>query len=80
MNKIVAVLPNTVLDQARRTCNKLSEMIDKKEFKTILTDSDAACSINVGFAEAKKDLPFEHLIKEAESKIEDVCFLSRSEE
>lgn len=80
MNKIIAVLPNTEIDQARKTCEKLSRMIDKEKFKSILEDSDAACSINVGFAEAKKELQFEHLVKEAESKIEDVCFLSRTEE
>lgn len=80
MNKIIAVLPNTEIDQARKTCDKLSRMIDKGEFNSILAESDAACSINVGFAEAKKELQFEHLVKEAESKIEDVCFLSRTEE
>ncbi|MFC1495368.1 ATP-binding cassette domain-containing protein [Thermodesulfobacteriota bacterium] len=79
LNKIIAVLPNTNIDQAKKTCDKLSKLIDKNEIKAVLADSDAACSINVGFAEAKKDLHFENLIKEAESKIEDVCFLSRTE-
>lgn len=80
MNKIIAVLPNTNLEQARLTCDKLSRSINKNEIKEILEDSDANCSINVGFAEARKDLQFEHLLREAESVIEDACFLSRSEE
>ena len=79
-NKIIAVMPNTELEQAKKACRKLSEMIDKNELKAVLADSDAACSINVGFAEAKKDLHFEHLIKQAESNIENVCFLSKTEE
>jgi len=80
LNKIIAVLPNTNLDQARMTCNKLSKVIVKDEIKAILEDCEAECSINVGFAEAKKDLHFEHLLKEAESRIEDACFLNRTEE
>ena len=79
MNKIIALLPNTNLEQAKMACNKLSKIIDKTSMKKILYDSQMDCSINVGFAEAKKDLQFEHLLKEAESTIEDVCFLSRAE-
>lgn len=79
LNKIIALLPNTNLEQARQTCAKLSKVIDKSQLAGILNESSLDCSINVGFAEAKKDLQFEHLLKEAESSIEDVCFLSRTE-
>lgn len=78
-NKIIALLPNTNLEQARQTCNKLSKIIDKNQIKEILSGSEVDCSINVGFAEAKKDLHFEHLLKDAEARIEDTCFLSRME-
>lgn len=76
LNKIIAVLPNTDLDQARQTCKKLSRIMKKEQMIGMLPRSDLDCSINVGIAEAKKDLQFEHLLKEAESKLEDVCFLS----
>jgi len=79
LNKIIALLPHTNLEQARQTCGKLSKMIDKSKIQEILTDSSMDCSINVGFAEAKKDMEFEHLVKEAESTIEDACFLSKAE-
>ncbi len=80
MNKIIAVLPNTNMEQARLTCRKLSKLINKSDLQNILSKSSMDCSINVGFAEAKKDLQFERLVKEAESRIEDTCFLSKSEE
>ena len=80
LNKIIALLPNTNLEQARQTCDKLSKLINKTQLMNILKESSMDCSINVGFTEAKKDLQFEHLIKEAETRIEDACFLSRTEE
>jgi phospholipid/cholesterol/gamma-HCH transport system ATP-binding protein len=75
LNKIIAVLPNTNLDQAKQTCDKLSRIIKKDQMIGVLPHSDLECSINVGIAEAKKDLQFEHLLKEAESRLENVCFL-----
>ena len=79
MNKIIALLPHTNLEQARQTCDKLSKIINKSQIKGILAKTSMECSINVGIAEAKKDLQFEHLVKEAESMMEDACFLSRTE-
>jgi phospholipid/cholesterol/gamma-HCH transport system ATP-binding protein len=76
LNKIIAVLPNTDLNQARQTCQKLSRIMKKDQMIGLLPRSDLDCSINVGIAEARKDLQFEHLLKEAESRLEDVCFLS----
>ena len=80
LNKIIALLPNTNLEQAKMTCDKLSKVIDKDQIRGILSETSMDCSINVGFAEARKDLQFEHLLKEAETRIEDACFLSRTEE
>jgi phospholipid/cholesterol/gamma-HCH transport system ATP-binding protein len=74
LNKIIAVLPNTDLDQARMTCSKLAKDIKIDEIAGHIPHPDLDCVINVGFAEAKKDLQFEHLLKEAESKLDDVCF------
>ncbi len=74
LNKMIALLPNTNLEQARQACDKLSRIIDKGRMKKILAESSMNCSINAGFAEARKDMQFEHLIKEAETGIEDVCF------
>lgn len=80
LNKIIVILPDTNVEQARQTCRKLSKILAKTKIKEILNESSLDCSINVGFTEAKKDLQFEHIIKEAESSIEDVCFLSGMEE
>ena len=80
LNKMIALLPNTNLEQARQACDKLSRIIGKGRMKKILAESSMDCPINVGFAEAEKDMQFEHLIKEAETGIEDVCFLSKAEE
>lgn len=79
LNKIIALLPNTNFEQARMACNKLSKVIDKSKFMVIFNEPSISCSVNVGFAEAKKDIQFEHLIREAESNIEGVCFLGRTE-
>ncbi len=78
-NKIIAILPNTNIEQARQTCDKLSRIIKKEQITGTLPFSDLDCSINVGIAEAKKELQFEHLLKEAESRSEDVCFLNNAE-
>ena len=74
MNKIIAVLPNTDLEQAKMTTAKLAKSINMNEMMEGIASSDLECTINVGFAEAKKDLQFENLIKEAETKLDDVCF------
>jgi phospholipid/cholesterol/gamma-HCH transport system ATP-binding protein len=74
LNKIIAVLPNTNLEQARMTCAKLAKNIKIDEIAGHIPHPDLECAVNVGFAEAKKDLQFEHLLNEAESKLDDVCF------
>lgn len=79
LNKIIALLPNTNFEQARMACNKLTKVIDKSKFMEIFNEPSISCSVNIGFAEAKKDIQFEHLIREAESNIEGVCFLGRTE-
>jgi phospholipid/cholesterol/gamma-HCH transport system ATP-binding protein len=80
LNNIIAILPDTNLEQARQTCSKLSRMLAKTRIKEILNESSLECSINVGFAEAKRDLQFENMIREAESSLEDACFFNKLEE
>ncbi len=79
-NNIIAILPDTNLEQARQTCSKLSKLLAKTRIKEILKESSLECSINVGFAEAKRDLQFENMIREAESSLEDACFFKKMEE
>jgi phospholipid/cholesterol/gamma-HCH transport system ATP-binding protein len=80
LNKIIAILPDTNIEQARQTCKKLSKILAKTRIKEILNESSLECSINVGFAEVKRDLQFEQMIREAESGMENACFLSEMEE
>ncbi|MBN1905612.1 MAG: ATP-binding cassette domain-containing protein [Deltaproteobacteria bacterium] len=80
LNNIIAILPDTNLEQARQTCSKLSKLLAKTRIKEILNESSLECSINVGFAEAKRDLQFENMIREAESSLEDACFFKNMEE
>ncbi|MBN2417990.1 MAG: ATP-binding cassette domain-containing protein [Deltaproteobacteria bacterium] len=80
LDKMIALLPDTNLEQAKKACEKLIKIIDKSRIREILIESSMDCSIDVGYAEAKKDTQFEQIIKEAESRIEEACFLSGTEE
>ena len=74
LNKLIVVLPSTNVDQARLTCDKLAKEIKMEEITGMLALSNIDCSINVGFAEAQKDIQLEHLIDNAETKLDEVCF------
>jgi phospholipid/cholesterol/gamma-HCH transport system ATP-binding protein len=67
LNKILVVLPDTNIDQARKTCAKLAKEMDIDEIRGIDSCSGFDCLINVGLVEARKDNQFEHLINLAES-------------
>lgn len=67
LNKIVAVLTNTNLDQARQTYEKLSQHMDIKDILGQPPSNDLCCTIKVGYAEAEKDSPYEQVISRAES-------------
>ncbi len=75
-NKIIAVLPNTNLEQARLTSVKLSKEIRMNAISSLLASSNLECSVNVGFAEAEKDIQLEHLLEIAEKRLDDVCFIN----
>jgi phospholipid/cholesterol/gamma-HCH transport system ATP-binding protein len=79
LNNIIAILPDTNLEQARHTCRKLAKLLSKTRIRDILNESSLECSINVGFAEAKRDQQFENMIREAESNLEDACFFTKME-
>lgn len=77
LNKIVAVLTNTNMDQARQTYNKLSRSMDILGILGTYPKDDLSCSVSVGFAEARKDTPYEEVIKMAESvgnQVGEMCF------
>lgn len=80
LNKIIALLPSTNQEQARQAGCKLLKIMDKSDINEMLNELSTGCSINIGFAEAKKDIRFEDLIKEAEYRLEDACFLGGTEE
>lgn len=69
LNKILAVLPSTNIDQARMTCAKLSKEMDIYEISGIHSRYGENSIINVGFVEARKDIQFEHLLGLAESSM-----------
>ena len=69
LNKILVVLPNTDMDQARMTCAKLAKEIDINDISSIHSRYGVDCLISVGFVEAEKDIRFEHLVDLAESSL-----------
>ena len=73
VNKIIAVLPNTNLEQARLTAAKLANHAKKSNIFELLSNTDLECLVNVGFAEAQRDIQLEHLLEIAERKLDEVC-------
>lgn len=73
LNKIMAILPNTSLGQARTTCAKLAS--ETKIRETIETQPERAfcLSVSVGVAEAEKDSALEQIIATAELKQNALC-------
>jgi len=81
LNKMVAVLTNTNEEQARMTYEKLSKNMDIKDILGHYPGSDLCCTINVGYAEAQKDTPYEQVINLAESvqnQMGEICFTQKS--
>ena len=73
-SKIIAVLPNTNLEQARLTSVKLAHEIKADEIFGFLKKKELKCILNIGFAEAQKDIQLEHLLETAEMKLDEFCF------
>lgn len=76
LNRIIALLPNTDMEQARLTTSKLAGVIKMDELFGSFSNTDLECIVSVGFAEAKKDIQLEHLLKMAEAELDEICFYS----
>jgi len=69
LNKIMVVLPNTKMDQARLACAKLAKEIKMDEIEGISSCHGLKCSVSVGFVEAQTDSRFEQILRSAESRL-----------
>jgi phospholipid/cholesterol/gamma-HCH transport system ATP-binding protein len=68
LSRIVVILPQTNREQARSTCAKLAREIELDDIADPKPYAEFSFSVSVGFAEAQKDKPLEHLLVSAESK------------
>ncbi len=69
LNKIMAVLPNTDMEQARMTCAKLTRDMKIREMLEIQTEPGFCFTVSAGFAEATKESELEHVLSYAESTL-----------
>jgi phospholipid/cholesterol/gamma-HCH transport system ATP-binding protein len=67
LNKIIAVLPNTRLEQAGLACRKLANEAKIREILETLPQRGFCLSVSAGIAEAKKESVLEEVIAKAES-------------
>jgi len=73
LDKILVVLPNTDIDQARVVCEKLARDIKADEIVGIRPHKEFCFSVNAGFAEAQPDTQIEKVIASAESSQNKLC-------
>ena len=64
MNKIMIILPNTDMNQARMVCNKLAAGMENRVMKF---HSDLCFFLSAGIAEAEKDNPIDEVLARAEA-------------
>ena len=67
LDKILAVLPHTSVEQACRTCAKLAKETKISEILEVETHPGFCFSVIAGFAEAEKDSDIDQVIATAES-------------
>lgn len=67
LDKIMAVLPNTSLDQAQMTCAKLAGDIKIREILEINPQRGFCLSVTAGIAEAQKGSALEEVLENAQS-------------
>lgn len=67
LDKILAVLPNTAIDQARMVCDKLAKELKAEDIIGIRPYPEFCFSVDAGFAEAQQDSKIEHIVAMAES-------------
>ena len=68
LNKIMAILPNTSLDQAQRVCAKLTREIKIREIVEIASLPGFCFSVSAGFAEVQDGRLLEDVLILAESR------------
>jgi phospholipid/cholesterol/gamma-HCH transport system ATP-binding protein len=73
LNKIMMVLPHTDMDQARKTCAKLSKETKISEILKAQISPGFCFSVSTGFAEAEKDSDIEQVLAIAESEQNPLC-------
>jgi len=62
MEKIMLILPNTTIDQARMLCEKLANKIKATDVMSGLPHQDLCFSVRAGFAEAEHDSLLENMV------------------
>ena len=67
LDKILAVLPNTDIDQAQMVCDRLAKEIKAEDIIGIRPHPELRFSVDAGFAEAEQDIQIEHIVATAES-------------
>ena len=67
LDKIITVLPNANIDQARMVCDKLAKELKAEDIIGIRPHPELRFSVDAGFAEAEQDIQIEHIVATAES-------------
>jgi len=67
LDKILAVLPNTDIDQAQMVCDRLAKEIKAEDIIGTRPHPGLRFSVDAGFAEAQQDIQIEHIVATAES-------------
>ena len=67
LDKILAVLPNTDIDQAQMVCDRLANELKAEDIIGMRPHPELCFSVDAGFAEAEQDIQIEHIVALAES-------------
>jgi len=67
LDKILAVLPNTAIDQTRMVYDKLAKELKAEDIVGMRPYPELCFSVDVGFAEAQQESKLEHIVAIAES-------------
>jgi len=67
LNKMILLLPNTTRDQARILCDNLADQMKGRDIFGIRPYPGFCFSIGASFTEARKDIPYEEMLVQAES-------------
>jgi len=67
LDKMLAVLPNTDIDQAQMVCDRLANELKAEDIIGMRPHPELCFSVDAGFAEAEQDIQIEHIVALAES-------------